>query len=162
MLAVSSKPTLGSNEETGKNQKNMRDLLQRLCPEAVKACAGTALSVSLNQWLEEVLITHIKQLQQQQVSSSHKSTQSNSLQSPSTPQQNSHIDANPANGSRSSSSSASNSPGGENTVLNNDDKHELLTENSILRIRIDELTKLARKTVSYFSISVHFFFMIYL
>ncbi|XP_023308549.2 kinectin isoform X1 [Lucilia cuprina] len=144
LLAASSKPVLGSGlVETGKDQKHMRDLLQRLCPEAVKACAGTALSVSFNQWVEQVLTTHVKQQQQQQqISSSHKSTQSNSLQSPSAPQ-NSHNNANSANGSRSNSSSVSTSPGGENTVSNNS---ELLKENSILRIRIDELTKLARKT----------------
>lgn len=148
MLAVSAKPTMGAGVDTGKDAKHMRDLLQRLCPEAVKACAGTALSVSFNEWVEQVLTTHVKQ-QQQQVSSSHKSTQSNSLQSPSTPQ-NSHKVA--ANGSRSTSSSVSTSPGGgeqQNSVLNNSEKNELLKENSILRIRIDELTKLARKTVSF-------------
>ncbi|XP_065354878.1 ribosome-binding protein 1 isoform X2 [Calliphora vicina] len=144
LLAASVKPALGGGvAESGKDQKHMRDLLQRLCPEAVKACAGTALSVSFNQWIEQVLTTHVKQ--QQQISSSHKSTQSNSLQSPSAPQ-NSHNNANSANGSRSNSSSVSTSPGGENAVSSNSEKNELLKENSILRIRIDELTKLARKT----------------
>ncbi|XP_073827251.1 SMC superfamily domain-containing protein aluminum tubes isoform X2 [Musca autumnalis] len=133
-----------------KDQKQLRDLLQRLCPEAVKACAGTALSVSFDQWVEQVLSTHVKQQQQQQqVSSSHKSTQSstnNSHNSPPPPslkqqQQNSTH----ANGSRSSSSSVSSSPGsGDNS--NDTEKSELLKENSLLRVRIDELTKLARKT----------------
>lgn len=125
--------------DSAKDQNQMRDLFQRLCPEAVKACAGTALSVSFDQWVEQVLATHIKQ-QQVSTSSSHKSTQSNS-HSPSA-NQNSH-----ANGSRSSgSSSDSTSPSVVDTSGN--DKAELLKENSILRIRIDELTKLARKTVS--------------
>lgn len=118
----------------------MRDLFQRLCPEAVKACSAAALSVSFDQWVEQVLSTHIKQ-QQQQVNSSHKSTQSTNSHSPSSVPHNSH-----ANGSRSSSSSISSSPGGDNN--NDTDRSELLKENSILRIRIDELTTLARKTVS--------------
>ena len=147
MLTATSKAVTGG----GKDEKHMRDLLQRLCPEAVKACAGTALSVSFNQWVEQVLTTLIKQQQQQQqqqqqVSSSHKSTQSNSLQNPSAPQ-NSHNNSNSANGSRRSSSSASNSPHVENALLSSISENELLKENSILRIRIDELTRLARKTV---------------
>ncbi|KAM7364571.1 SMC superfamily domain-containing protein aluminum tubes isoform 2-T2 [Cochliomyia hominivorax] len=144
LLAVSAKPTtIGSVAETSKDQKHMHDLLQRLCPEAVKVCSGIALSLSFNEWVEQVLTTHVKQ--QQQVSSSHKSTQSNNLQSPSATQ-NSHRNA--ANGSRSNSSSVSTSPGGgeEITILSDSEKHNLLKENSILRIRIDELTKLARKT----------------
>ena len=153
MFAATSKATTSG----GKDEKHMRDLLQRLCPEAVKACAGTALSVSFNQWVEQVLTTLIKQQQQQQqqqqVSSSHKSTQSNSLQNPSAPQ-NSHNNSNSANGSRRSSSSASNSPHVDNTLLSSISENELLKENSILRIRIDELTRLARKTVSIIFISI--------
>lgn len=143
LLAATAKPGVSGGVA---DQEHMRDLLQRLCPDAVKACAGTALSVSFNQWVEQVLSTHIKQ--QQQVSSSHKSTQSTSSHSPSTPQ-NSHNNINNANGSRSSSSSTANSPGGESSAGSSSDPTELLKENSILRIRIDELTKLARKTVSF-------------
>lgn len=143
LMAATAKAGVGGGfTDAGKDQKQMRDLIQRLCPEAVKACAGTALSVSFNQWVEQVLTAHIKQ--QQQVSSSHKSTQStNSSHSPSTPQNSHNLNA---NGSRSSSSSSSNSPGAESSAGGNSDKTEILKENSILRIRIDELTKLARKT----------------
>ncbi|XP_058974217.1 putative leucine-rich repeat-containing protein DDB_G0290503 isoform X4 [Musca domestica] len=143
--AKSGKTSASGHTDVAKDQKQLRDLLQRLCPEAVKACAGTALSVTFDQWVEQVLSTHIKQQQQQQqVSSSHKSTQSsnNSHNSPPSLNQNS---THAANGSRSSSSSVSSSPGsGDNN--NDTEKSELLKENSILRVRIDELTKLARKT----------------
>uniref|UniRef100_A0A1I8QD55 Ribosome-binding protein 1 n=1 Tax=Stomoxys calcitrans TaxID=35570 RepID=A0A1I8QD55_STOCA len=143
ILGVQEEKLLSAAGKTGKtvysdagakDQKHMRDLFQRLCPEAVKACAGTALTVPFDQWAEQVLLTYIKQ---QQVSSSHKSTQSSNSHSPSI-NQHSH-----ANGSRSSSSSISSSPGGD---INDMDRSELLKENSILRIQIDELTKLARKT----------------
>ncbi|XP_075145878.1 SMC superfamily domain-containing protein aluminum tubes isoform X2 [Haematobia irritans] len=127
----------GHSDVNAKDQKHMRDLFQRLCPEAAKACAGTALSVPFDQWAEQVLSTHIKQ--QQVSSSNHKSTQSSYNSHSPSATQNSH-----ANGSRSSSSSISSSPGGGDS--NDIDRSELLKENSILRIRIDELTKLAKKT----------------
>lgn len=42
-------------------QKQIREILERLYPEAVKANAGSALSLSFDQWVEQVLATHIKQ-----------------------------------------------------------------------------------------------------
>lgn len=144
MGAASKAGVGGGLSDKGNDQQNLRDVLQRLCPEAVKACAGTALSVSLNQWVEQVLTAHIKH--QQQISSSHKSTQSNSSHSPSEPQHTPN-NVNNANGTRSSSSSSSIGPAGDSSAVNTGDKTELLKENSILRIRIDELTQLARKTV---------------
>lgn len=131
-------------KEADNDHRQMRDLLQRLCPDAVKVCASTALSVSFNQWLEQVLTTHFKL---QQVSSSHKSTQSNSLQSSSAPQQNSHSSRHSANSSRSTDSCVKD--------VENSEKRELLKENSILRIRIDELTQLAKKTVSFYTIHTY-------
>ncbi|XP_061396965.1 ribosome-binding protein 1 [Musca vetustissima] len=147
LLSSAAAKTGKASTDAAKDEKQLRVLLQRLCPEAVKACAGTALSVTFDQWVEQVLSTHIKQQQlQQQVSSSHKSTQSsNSHNSPPPPPSHQNQNSAHANGSRSSSSSVSSSPGsGDNN--NDTEKSELLKENSILRVRIDELTKLARKT----------------
>lgn len=143
MLAAS-----GKTDSNPKDESKLREILQRLCPEAVKACTGSALSLSFDQWAEQVLATHVKQ--QPQISNSHKATQSAS--SPSA-QQSNNSHSNKANGSRSTSSSVCSSPGGGDGIstissAGDCDKSELLKENTMLRIRIDELTQLARKTVS--------------
>ncbi|KAI9580290.1 ribosome-binding protein 1 isoform X1 [Glossina fuscipes] len=123
-------------------EKHLRQLLQRLYPEAVKSCAQTALSDTLEQWIEQVMTAHVSQQwqrQQAQVSSSHKSTQSSSSNHhPSSPSavQNSQN----GNGSRS------NSPSRISTAMGGNSDHDaLLKENKLLHTRVDELLQLATK-----------------
>ncbi|KAL9871560.1 SMC superfamily domain-containing protein aluminum tubes isoform 2-T2 [Glossina fuscipes fuscipes] len=129
-------------KDDARAEKHLRQLLQRLYPEAVKSCAQTALSDTLEQWIEQVMTAHVSQQwqrQQAQVSSSHKSTQSSSSNHhPSSPSavQNSQN----GNGSRS------NSPSRISTAMGGNSDHDaLLKENKLLHTRVDELLQLATK-----------------
>lgn len=122
-------------------QQRIRELYQRLYPDAVKAHAASALSTSFEEWLQQVLATHIKQQQAAAAAaaatnSSNKSTQSNSSSS-SDHNSSSHnnISSNNSNSNSKFSASAA-------------EQQELHTQNLKLRKRNDELTQLVTKTVS--------------
>ncbi|KRG01328.1 ribosome-binding protein 1 isoform X2 [Drosophila mojavensis] len=120
-------------------QQRIRELYQRLYPDAVKAHAASALSTSFEEWLQQVLATHIKQQQAAAAAaaatnSSNKSTQSNSSSS-SDHNSSSHnnISSNNSNSNSKFSASAA-------------EQQELHTQNLKLRKRNDELTQLVTKT----------------
>lgn len=125
-------------------QQRIRELYQRLYPAAVKAHAASALNSSFEEWLQQVLATHIKQQQLAATaaaiaSSSNKSTQSsNSDSSISSDHNSSHNNINSNNSNSSSKFSASAA-----------EQQELHTQNLKLRKRNDELTQLVTKTVSW-------------
>ncbi|XP_023170984.2 ribosome-binding protein 1 isoform X2 [Drosophila hydei] len=122
-------------------QQRIRDLYQRLYPAAVKAHAASALNSSFEEWLQQVLATHIKQQQlaaaaAAATNSSNKSTQSsNSDSSISSDHNSSHNNINSNNSNSSSKFSASAA-----------EQQELHTQNLKLRKRNDELTQLVTKT----------------
>lgn len=125
-------------------EKHMRQLFQRLYPEAVKSCAQTALSGTLEQWIEQVISVHVSQQwqrQQAQVSSSHKSTQSSSSSSNHHPSSPSAVQ-----NSQNGNGSRSNSPSRVSTAMGGNSDHDaLLKENKLLHTRVDELLQLATK-----------------
>uniref|UniRef100_A0A1A9ZY43 Ribosome receptor lysine/proline rich domain-containing protein n=1 Tax=Glossina pallidipes TaxID=7398 RepID=A0A1A9ZY43_GLOPL len=125
-------------------EKHMRQLFQRLYPEAVKSCAQTALSGTLEQWIEQVITVHVSQQwqrQQAQVSSSHKSTQSSSSSSNHHPSSPSAVQ-----NSQNGNGSRSNSPSRVSTAMGGNSDHDaLLKENKLLHTRVDELLQLATK-----------------
>ncbi|XP_014094021.2 kinectin isoform X2 [Bactrocera oleae] len=139
--------TVSANDE-----KHVREIFQRLYPEAVKACASTALSVSFEQWVEQVLATQLKLAAVNKVtsSSSNKSTQSNSNSSSSNHTSSSHTNNNSHNdnliNSNNRISSNSSGDGGSSGNDNDVDAVELRLQNSQLRAKVDELTKLVKKT----------------
>lgn len=143
----------GGASSAKSEQERIRGLYQRLYPDAVKAQSGNALQASFDQWLEQVLATHVKQQQEklrqklelekpekQSSSSSHKSTQSNSSSSSSS-NHNSSIH----NNIISSNNSSSNSQSSSATVA---EQQELHKQNLQLRECNDKLTQLVTKTVS--------------
>lgn len=126
----------------------MREIFQRLYPEAVKVCASTALSVSFEQWVEQVLATQLKlaAVNKATISSSNKSTQSNTNSSSSERTSSSHTNN---NSHRNNCISSSSSRDGETSGNGNDvDAVQLRLQNNQLRAKVDELTKLVKKTVS--------------
>ncbi|EDV93783.1 ribosome-binding protein 1 isoform X1 [Drosophila grimshawi] len=131
-------------------QQRIRELYQRLYPDAVKAHAATALNASFDEWLEQVLLTHIKQQQQQQpaaaISSSNKSTQSNNNSSSSSSDHNSTSSSSSTHNNISSNNSNSNSKSFSSSSGSAVEQQELHTQNLKLRKRNDELTQLVTKT----------------
>ncbi|XP_039489797.1 putative uncharacterized protein DDB_G0271606 isoform X2 [Drosophila santomea] len=135
----------GSASSAKSEQQRIRDLYQRLYPDAVKAQSGNALQASFDQWLEQVLATHVK-LQQDKLrqkldteqsekqSSSHKSTQSNNSSS------NNH---NSTHNNISSNNSSSNSQSSSAV-----EQQELHKQNLQLRECNDKLTQLVTKTTN--------------
>ncbi|KAH8280062.1 hypothetical protein KR018_002656, partial [Drosophila ironensis] len=132
----------GTASSAKSEQQRIRDLYLRLYPDAVKAQAGSALQASFDQWLEQVLATHVKQqaekLQKQSSSSSHKSTQSNSSSS------SNHNNSTHNNISSNNSSSNRQSPSADALAV---EKQELHKQNLQLRECNDKLTQLVTKTV---------------
>ncbi|XP_050744331.1 putative uncharacterized protein DDB_G0271606 isoform X2 [Drosophila biarmipes] len=140
----------GSASSAKSEQQRIRDLYQRLYPEAVKAQSGNALQSSFDQWLEQVLATHVKQQQdklrqkleaekpekQQSSSSSHKSTQSNNSSS----SNHNNSTHNNISSNNSSSNSQSSSAAAE--------QQELHKQNLQLRECNDKLTQLVTKTTN--------------
>ncbi|KRK02734.1 ribosome-binding protein 1 isoform X2 [Drosophila yakuba] len=135
----------GSASSVKSEQQRIRDLYQRLYPDAVKAQSGNALQASFDQWLEQVLTTHVK-LQQDKLrqkfdtelsekqSSSHKSTQSN-------------------NSSSSNHNSTHNNISSYNSSSNSQsffavEQQELHKQNLQLRECNDKLTQLVTKTTN--------------
>jgi len=138
----------GSASSAKSEQQRIRELYQRLYPEAVKAQSGNALQASFDQWLEQVLATHVKQQQdklrqkleaekpeKQSSSSSHKSTQSNNNSS----SNHNNSTHNNISSNNSSSNSQSSSAAAE--------QQELHKQNLQLRECNDKLTQLVTKTV---------------
>ncbi|KQS38863.1 putative uncharacterized protein DDB_G0271606 isoform X2 [Drosophila erecta] len=137
----------GSASSAKSEQQRIRDLYQRLYPDAVKAQSGNALQASFDQWLEQVLATHVKQQQdklrqkldaeksEKQSSSSHKSTQSNNSSS------SNHNNSTHNNISSNNSSSNSQS----SSVA---EQQELHKQNLQLRECNDKLTQLVTKTTN--------------
>ncbi|XP_037710677.1 putative uncharacterized protein DDB_G0271606 isoform X2 [Drosophila subpulchrella] len=139
----------GSASSAKSEQQRIRDLYQRLYPEAVKAQSGNALQASFDQWLEQVLATHVKQQQdklrhkleaekpeKQSSSSSHKSTQSNNNSS----SNHNNSTHNNISSNNSSSNSQSSSAAAE--------QQELHKQNLQLRECNDKLTQLVTKTTN--------------
>uniref|UniRef100_A0A6P4ECE9 Ribosome-binding protein 1 isoform X1 n=1 Tax=Drosophila rhopaloa TaxID=1041015 RepID=A0A6P4ECE9_DRORH len=136
----------GSASSAKSEQQRIRDLYQRLYPDAVKSQSGNALQASFDQWLEQVLSTHVKQQQdklrqkleaekpEKQSSSSHKSTQSNNSSSSNHNSTLNNISSN-NNSSNSQSSSAA-------------EQQELHKQNLQLRECNDKLTQLVTKTTN--------------
>ncbi|XP_050316634.1 nucleoprotein TPR isoform X2 [Bactrocera neohumeralis] len=145
--ATANSPTVSANDE-----KHVREIFQRLYPEAVKACASTALSVSFEQWVEQVLASQIKlaAVNKAASSSSNKSTQSNTNSSNSNHTSSSHTNNNSHNdnliNSNNRISSNSSGDGGSSGNGNDVDAVELRLQNTQLRAKVDELTKLVKKT----------------
>ncbi|XP_039951938.1 interaptin isoform X2 [Bactrocera tryoni] len=145
--ATANSPTVSANDE-----KHMREIFQRLYPEAVKACESTALSVSFEQWVEQVLASQIKlaAVNKAASSSSNKSTQSNTNSSNSNHTSSSHTNNNSHNdnliNSNNRISSNSSGDGGSSGNGNDVDAVELRLQNTQLRAKVDELTKLVKKT----------------
>lgn len=133
----------GSASSAKSEQQRIRDLYLRLYPDAVKAQSGNALQASFDQWLEQVLTTHVKQQQdklQKQISSSNKSTQSNSSSS---------SNHNSTHNNISSNNSSSNSQSPSAATSSVAEQKELQKQNLQLRECNDKLTQLVTKTVSY-------------
>ncbi|KAH8369283.1 hypothetical protein KR009_006450 [Drosophila setifemur] len=132
----------GSATSSAKSeQQRIRDLYQRLYPDAVKAQAGSALQASFDQWLEQVLTTYVKQQQeklQKQINSSHKSTQSNSSSS-------SNHNSTHNNISSNNSSSNSQYPSAASSAV---EQQELHKQNLQLRECNEKLTQLVTKTTN--------------
>ncbi|XP_018785236.1 PREDICTED: paramyosin isoform X2 [Bactrocera latifrons] len=145
--ATANSPTVSANDE-----KHVREIFQRLYPEAVKACASTALSVSFEQWVEQVLASQLKLAAVNKAgnSSSNKSTQSNTNSSSSNHTSSSHTNNNSHNdnliNSNNRISSNSSGDGGNSGNGNDVDAVELRLQNTQLRAKVDELTKLVKKT----------------
>ncbi|XP_017463221.1 PREDICTED: rho GTPase-activating protein gacZ-like, partial [Rhagoletis zephyria] len=148
-------------------EKHIREIFQRLYPEAAKACASTALSASFEQWVEQVLATQLKLTTASKAasSSSNKSTQSSSSNSSSsnhTPSthtnNNSHNDnlTNNSNNRISNNSTGDGESSGSGGGGNDIDAVELRLQNTQLRAKVDELTKLVTKTVSQHRIRITF------
>ncbi|XP_017848279.1 putative uncharacterized protein DDB_G0271606 isoform X2 [Drosophila busckii] len=118
-------------------QQRIRELYQRLYPQAVKVHAATALNASFDEWLEQVLATYVKQQMPVIPRGSHKSTQSsetaNSSSSSSSDHNNTHNNISSNNSNSNSKSSSA-------------EQEELHTQNLKLRKRNDELTQLVTKT----------------
>ncbi|XP_012158949.1 ribosome-binding protein 1 isoform X2 [Ceratitis capitata] len=139
--------TVSSNEE-----KHVREIFQRLYPEAVKACASTALSASFEQWVEQVLDTQLKLTAPPKSpgNSSNKSTQMssssiNNATASAHTNNSSHNDNLNNNDNRISTDSSGvgdSSSGSANDV----DATDLRLQNTQLRAKVDELTKLVTKT----------------
>jgi len=138
----------GSASSAKSEQQRIRELYQRLYPEAVKAQSGNALQASFDQWLEQVLATHVKQQQdklrqkleaekpeKQSSSSSHKSTQSNNNSS----SNHNNSTHNNISSNNSSSNSQSSSAAAE--------QQELHKQNLQLRECNDKLTQLVTKNL---------------
>ncbi|XP_041675397.1 putative uncharacterized protein DDB_G0271606 isoform X2 [Drosophila eugracilis] len=137
----------GSASSAKSEQQRIRDLYQRLYPDAVKAQSGNALQASFDQWLEQVLATHVKQQQdklrqklgaekpeKQSSSSSHKSTQSNNSSSSNHNSTHNNISSNNSSSNSQSSSAA--------------EQQELHKQNLQLRECNDKLTQLVTKTTN--------------
>ncbi|XP_017046949.1 putative uncharacterized protein DDB_G0271606 isoform X2 [Drosophila ficusphila] len=136
----------GSASSAKSEQQRIRDLYQRLYPDAVKAQSGNALQASFDQWLEQVLATHVKQQQdklrqkieaekpEKQSSSSHKSTQSNNSSSSNHNSTHNNISSNNSSSNSQSSSAA--------------EQQELHKQNLQLRECNDKLTQLVTKTTN--------------
>ncbi|XP_011193454.1 interaptin isoform X2 [Zeugodacus cucurbitae] len=144
--ATANTATVSANDE-----KHVREIFQRLYPEAVKASASTALSVSFEQWVEQVLATQLKLAAANKAtgSSSNKSTQSNSNSSSSNHTSSSHTNNNSHNDNLINSNnriSSNSSDGGSSGTGNDVDAVELRLQNIQLRAKVDELTKLVKKT----------------
>ncbi|XP_070073931.1 interaptin isoform X2 [Drosophila takahashii] len=139
----------GSASSAKSEQQRIRDLYQRLYPEAVKAQSGNAQQASFDQWLEHVLATHVKQQQdklrqkleaekpeKQSSNSSHKSTQSNNSSS---------SNHNSTHNNISSNNSSSNS---QSSAAAAAEQQELHKQNLQLRECNDKLTQLVTKTTN--------------
>lgn len=136
----------GSASSAKSEQQRIRDLYQRLYPDAVKAQSGNALQASFDQWLEQVLATHVKQQQdklrqkldaeksEKQSSSSHKSTQSSNSSSSNHNSTHNNISSNNSSSNSQSSSAA--------------EQQELHKQNLQLRECNDKLTQLVTKTTN--------------
>ncbi|XP_052845972.1 ribosome-binding protein 1 isoform X1 [Drosophila gunungcola] len=136
----------GSASSAKSEQQRIRDLYQRLYPDAVKAQSGNALQASFDQWLEQVLSTHVKQQQdvlrqkleaekpEKQSSSSHKSTQSNNSSSSNHNSTHNNISSNNSSSNSQSSSAA--------------EQQELHKQILQLRECNDKLTQLVTKTTN--------------
>ncbi|XP_032576773.1 ribosome-binding protein 1 isoform X1 [Drosophila sechellia] len=136
----------GSASSAKSEQQRIRDLYQRLYPDAVKAQSGNALQASFDQWLEQVLATHVKQQQdklrqkldaeksEKQSSSSHKSTQSNNSSSSNHNSTHNNISSNNSSSNSQSSSAV--------------EQQELHKQNLQLRECNDKLTQLVTKTTN--------------
>lgn len=125
-----------SNKASSDEQK-LRQLFERICPEAVKKHANSALSSSFDQWVEQVLTTHTE-LNKTTSSSSSLSCSNGDLSN----------NTNISNISKSSSKAAN----GQNTedlekftAENNNLKQEVAQ----LRAQNEELKKLVTNTVSF-------------
>ncbi|XP_037956395.1 ribosome-binding protein 1-like [Teleopsis dalmanni] len=164
LAATTQKPSANSTDSSSKDQKQIRELFQRLYPEAVKASAASALSTPFDQWIEQVLTTHVKQSISKAsttTSNSNKSTQSNSTNSNSnhsnsihnshnnnltnselgTVNNNNNENDNDNSRINNNSSSSNSSSSGDSAEVQN-----LHKQNAQLRSQIDELTKLVTKT----------------
>ncbi|KRF99870.1 uncharacterized protein Dwil_GK13790, isoform B [Drosophila willistoni] len=135
----SSSASSSSSSSVKSEQQRIRELYQRLYPDAVKLLAATALNASFDEWLEQVLATHIKQQQEKQttLSSSHKSTQSNN--------------SNNISNNHSTTTTTSNPISSNNSSLNSKssiEQLELHKQNLQLRTCNDKLTQLVTKTTN--------------
>ena len=143
LLAAAQKSisTATATTDPPKDQQQIRELFQRLYPDAVESCAGTALTLSFEQWIEQVVATCIKK---STTSSSNKSTQSNNNSSSnhsqtnesSSPQGNSELEPAEHNVDR----------GRSEDDEDNAEVQKLRLQNAQLRANIDELTSLVKKT----------------
>ncbi|XP_068153871.1 ribosome-binding protein 1 isoform X2 [Drosophila tropicalis] len=129
-----------SSSAVKSEQQRIRELYQRLYPDAVKLLAATALNASFDEWIEQVLSTHIKQQQEKEkqttLSSSHKSTQSNNSNNIS----NNHSTTTTTNPISSNNSSLNSKSSTEQL--------ELHKQNLQLRTCNDKLTQLVTKTTN--------------
>ncbi|XP_055915830.1 interaptin isoform X2 [Eupeodes corollae] len=158
-------------DPAGNQQKQIRDILERLYPDAVAANAGSALSLSFDQWVEKVLATHVKQsISKNSATTATNTTSTNTTNIPATNSNSSsnhsshnhnnlnnsedkkNISDSIINSSSVSTSTTSSSSSGSSDVESASsaaDKAEILklqSQNAQLRANSEELTKLVTKT----------------
>ncbi|XP_055377395.1 interaptin isoform X2 [Condylostylus longicornis] len=153
---ISSMQTATGTSSGHVDQQTTRDIFQRLFPDAVKKHSSTALSTSFNEWVEQVVLTHIELVtdniqkqQQNQHKSSSENLNSNNNNNHHSPHNHNSVSSNNNNSSEViNSKNLSSNNSNRNIVSIDNNSGELLSQNIKLKAQIEELTNIVTKTES--------------
>lgn len=141
--------TTTTTTDPPKDEKQIRELFQRLYPDAAKACASSALTLSFEQWIEKVVAAQIKQSIPTISNTTSSNTQLNAHSGNSNHRQNNESDSPHNDNSPSALSNSADEPAEHNVGRGAaaDDDENGKVENLLLRnANADELTHLVKKT----------------
>ncbi|XP_037925169.1 ribosome-binding protein 1 isoform X3 [Hermetia illucens] len=124
------------------HEDRLRELLQRLFPDAVASSAGSALSLSFDQWIEQVISTHINEIVKKHQAELSKHSEQQLKQQV---ELNNVVNKSP-NDHYNTSSNHNESINNHKVHSNNGNSNDVILENAQLRAQVAELKSVVINT----------------